>query len=217
MKNILLRKGAAPAMIAIVLTLGGCGMGTYNPGVESVQQPVVSRTDYTFDVRQDGGGSLANGETQRLQAWFESLRIGYGDRIAIDDRNPSANSASHSDVAAIAARYGLLLDETAPVTAGQAGDGMVRVVVSRMTASVPGCPDWSRPSQPEYGSSTMSNYGCATNSNLAAMIANPEDLIRGQTGTGSSDAQSSSKAIKSFREKAPTGAAPLQSVSSKGQ
>jgi hypothetical protein len=30
----------------------------------------------------------------------------------------------------------------------------------------------------------MSNFGCAVNSNLAAMVANPEDLFHGREGTG---------------------------------
>lgn len=217
MKTIFLRNTAAPALIALSLALGGCGAGTYNPGVESVNQPVVSRVDYALDLQQNSNGGLASGEKQRLNDWFQSLRLGYGDQVSIDDRNPYGNAASRDDVAGSAARYGLLTSETAPVTAGTIADGMVRVVVSRMTASVPGCPDWSRPSMPEYGASSMSNYGCATNTNLAAMIANPEDLIRGQSGDSGTDGRSSSKAIKSFRDKVPTGDAALKTESAKGQ
>ena len=33
---------------------------------------------------------------------------------------------------------------------------------------------------PTSTTSSMSNYGCAVNSNLAAMIANPEDLVHGR-------------------------------------
>ena len=217
MKHILLRKAGAPAMMALSLALGGCGVGTYNPTVESVHQPVVSRIDYALDLQQSGNGGLAGGEKQRLADWFESLRLGYGDQVSIDDRNPYGNAASRDDIAGAAARYGLLTSENAPVTVGVIGDGMVRVVVSRMNASVPGCPDWSRPSQPEYGASTMSNYGCAINANLAAMIANPEDLIRGQTGDSGTDGRSSSKAIKAFRELTPTGAGALKTETTKGQ
>jgi pilus assembly protein CpaD len=51
----------------------------------------------------------------------------------------------------------------------------------------------------------LSNYGCATNSNLAAMIADPEDLVRGKTGGPQVDAALSGKAIKAYREAQPTG------------
>ena len=63
-----------------------------------------------------------------------------------------------------------------------AEDGPVRVVVSRTRATVPNCPNWSVPSQPNYNNRSMSNFGCAVNSNLAAMVANPEDLVHGDFG-----------------------------------
>jgi pilus assembly protein CpaD len=213
MNSNLVRKAARPALLALSLTLGACG-GTANPGLESVHQPVVNRLDYALDLNTGGNGSLTEGESQRLAAWFDTLRVGYGDRISVDDPSPYGGAASREAVASVAARYGLLLNESAPVTTGTVQAGMVRVVVSRMSASVRGCPDWSRQSQPEYEASTTSNHGCATNSNLAAMIANPEDLIRGQTG--STDQRVSSKAIKTFRDKEPTGAAALKQENSKG-
>jgi pilus assembly protein CpaD len=108
-----------------------------------------------------------------------------------------------------------LLGDSAPITAGAIEPGSVRVVVSRSTASVPGCPDWRSQSQPEFASSTMSNYGCAINSNLAAMIANPEDLVRGAASDGV-DANTSAKAIKSYRDKVPTGEQDLEKVDTKG-
>ena len=212
-----LRLIAAPVLIALGLSLAGCDMGTSNRGMEAAHQPVVSRIDYAMDLRLAGTGTLADGEAQRLRAWFDSLKIGYGDRVALDDRTPYGNGAIRDDVATAAARYGLLLSEGAPVTAGAFDDGAVRVIVSRMTAAVPGCPDWSRRSQPEFGGSTMSNFGCGVNSNFAAMVANPEDLILGQSDSGGNDARLSCKAIKSFREKAPSGTGDLKNSSSKEQ
>jgi len=82
-----------------------------------------------------------------------------------------------------------------------------------MKATVPGCPDFSRVSQPEFNSNTSSNQGCAINSNLAAMVANPADLVRGQPGADTSDDVSSLKAIDTFRKAVPTGAGGLKSDS----
>lgn len=206
-----MRRLSSSALIALALTLGACG--TQNRGLETVHQPVVSRADYVFDVGADGGG-LASGENERLAAWFSSMELGYGDRVSIDD--PSANSETREAVAALAARYGLLIADTAPVTAGQVTPGAARVVVSRTSATVPGCPDWSRPSDPELEGSTMSNYGCASSANLAAMVANKEDLIRGQDPIGSADASTAGKAIRSYRDRPPTGAQPLKSETTKG-
>ena len=159
-------------LAALTLTLGACG-GTMNRGMESVHQPVVSRTDFVYDVNDASG---AQG-SQRLAAWFDSLNIGYGDRISVDD--PMSSASNRASVASVANRYGLMLQDSAPVTQGQIAPGMFRVVVSRSKAEVPGCPDWSRSSLGNYNSDAPSNYGCATNANLAASIADPNDLVGG--------------------------------------
>lgn len=195
---------------ASLLALAACGTGTYNPGIEPVHQPVVERIDYTLDVRASGGG-LGDEETLRVADWFETLELGYGDRVSIDDPSPYGNAEARDAIAGQAARYGLLLSDSAPVTTGAVGEGLLRVVVSRQTASVPDCPDWSRPSQPEFGNSTMSNYGCASATNLAAMVANPEDLIRGQQGA--LDSRVNERAIRVYRAKVPTGAGALKTES----
>jgi len=216
MKSKSVRKLTAPALVALSLALGGCGGGTLNPGLESVHQPVVARTDFVMDVQTGGSSGLAEGESTRLAHWFESLELGYGDRVTIDDPSSYANGEARGAVAALTSRYGLLLGDGTPVTAGQVAPGTIRVVVSRMTASVDECPDWSRPSQPEFESSTTSNYGCAMAKNLAAMVASPEDLVRGQVGAGGGDARAASKAIKVFRDRIPTGMQEVKTVSSKG-
>lgn len=171
-------------LVAAASMLSACGpTGTpANRSVASVNQPVVQRADYVLDLGT-GGVGLASGEIDRLADWFETIKLGYGDRVAIDFGGDYGNPDVSRVVGGVAARYGMLLSNTAPVTAGDVPSGSVRVVVSRMRASVPGCPDWSRRSQPEYAGATTSNYGCATNGALAAMIANPQDLVEGRTSS----------------------------------
>ena len=187
------------ALIALGVTLAGCG--PVNRSLNSVNQPIVSQTSYVFDARADGG-SLSDGEAARLAGWFDSLKLGYGDKVSLDD--PSGSGAARDTVARIAAHYGLLLSPTAPVTAGTPTPGAVRIVVSRSAADVPHCPNWDRASQPEFAASTMSNYGCANNANLAAMVADPQDLIRGRQGDGS-DPRVATRAVRVFRDGDITG------------
>jgi pilus assembly protein CpaD len=59
----------------------------------------------------------------------------------------------------------------------------------------------------------MSNYGCAVNANLAAMVANPEDLVHGREAAGLTDAVTGVKAVEFYRNTAPTGTKGLQDVS----
>jgi pilus assembly protein CpaD len=181
-------------LLAPAALLSGCG--TYNGGLESVHQPVVERSNFSLDLAT-AGGSLASGEAARLNGWMGSLRLGYGDRVALED--PSGSGVVRDQVSAQAAKFGLLLTDSVPVTGGTVASGTVRVVISRTTASVPGCPDYSRMYQPDYSASTSSNYGCAMNANLAAMVANPEDLVRGRAGTGVSDPAMAAKAVEALR------------------
>ena len=187
-------------LIALALALPACG--TVNRGVESVHQPVVQRTDYVIDLNTNGAG-LAGGESERLDGWFRSIDLAFGDRVSIDD--PSGAGVARGDVQALLGRRGLTMTGAAPVTAGTVAPGTVRVVVSRASANVPGCPDWSRPSSPDFAGSTTSNYGCANNAALAAMVADPIDLVQGREAGAAIDTVTSTKAIKSYRETVPTG------------
>jgi pilus assembly protein CpaD len=192
----------APSLAAIALGLALAGCGPVNRGVATVHQPVVTRADYTLDVGVDANG-LRYGEERRLTAWFDSLNVGYGDRISIDDPAPAAGH--RNAVGEVASQYGLLVDRTPPVTQGAVPPGTIRVIITRSTAEVPNCPDWRRDSHPEFEASTTSNFGCAANSNLAMMVANPQDLIVGQAGSPTRDARSVTKSVKTYRDYVPTG------------
>jgi pilus assembly protein CpaD len=209
--------GAGTAALALLLAAGaGDAQSKMNRGVESVHQPVVERTDYMIDVGV-GPRGLAMGEADRLAGWFEGLGLGYGDTVTLDDPMGWRGGAAQDGVNAVVARYGMLISrDAAPVTAGRPAPGTLRVVVSRASAHVDGCPDWSHGGSAELASSSGSNYGCATATNLAAMIANPEDLVVGQDGNHTADAMLSVKAIKTYRDAVSTGAAGLKSESSQG-
>jgi pilus assembly protein CpaD len=189
------------------LTLSACGGMPTNRTLYSVNQPVVERNHFTFDV-STGAGGMTYSEQRRLAGWFEAMDLRYGDRIAVDD--PLQSSSTRAAVEALASRYGILVSETAPATPGYVNAGTARVVLTRSTASVPSCPNWSAKSDVNLNNATSTNFGCATNGNLAAMIANPEDLVKGADSTGNTTVMSGNKAIKTYREKAPTGAAALK-------
>ncbi len=203
------------ALLALATALAGCTHDRPTVamrGVSSVNVPVVSRADYVFDAAAPDG-SLGPSEEARLDGWFRSLQLGYGDSIYVD--GPYADGA-RADVARVASRYGMLIHDGAPVTAGGVAPGSVRVVVSRTRASVPNCPNWSVPSQPNLENATMSNFGCGLNSNMAAMVANPEDLVHGREGSGLTDSTTATRAIGVYRTAPPTGSKGLQDISTKG-
>jgi pilus assembly protein CpaD len=210
------RAAGAAIALSLGLALSACNTAgtnsTINRSLDSIRQPVVEQQTYALDVAATSGG-LPVSEQRRLADWFESMDLGYGDRIGIDDAMASA--AVRADVAKIAGRYGLLVGDGAPVTQGYVDPGKVRVVVSRSRAFVPGCPDWSEHTAEHGNNSTSPGFGCAVNGNLAAMVADPQQLLHGAAGTGDTVIMSSTKAIETYREAKPTGADGLPAVSSK--
>ncbi|MFV0623726.1 CpaD family pilus assembly lipoprotein [Sphingomonas sp. ac-8] len=203
---------AAVALCAPALLLAACD-STVNRGIESVHQPVVSHSDYAVDLATTPYG-LAEGEASRLAGWMSALQPGYGDRIAIDESG--GGSGARAQIAAEVARYGLLLADGMPVTQGAVTPGTVRVVLSRATASVPNCPRDDPYDAYTIDAHTNANYGCAINTNLAAMVANSDDLVRGQTGSGLADTITATKAIDAHRKAAPSGGGGTQLLSPGG-
>lgn len=186
-------------LIAASLSLAGCGTLPTNTSMYSVHQPVVERTNFAIDLVSDGSG-IASADQVRLNEWFDALGLGYGDRISIDNGNGYASSDAARDVAAAAAKRGMLMTDTAPTTPGAIAPGNIRVVVTRSQASVPSCPDWSTTHENNYNSGNHSNHGCASNSNLAAMVADPEDLVRGRE-SGRLDRNSGKAAVNAYKTK----------------
>jgi pilus assembly protein CpaD len=212
-KNSILAAPGTALALSLGLALAGCNSIPTNRQLESIHQPVVERTNYTLDVTT-GPGGLSLPEQRRLAGWFEAMDLRYGDRISIDD--PLASPATRSAIAAVASRYSLLLSDDAPVTPGYVNAGTARVIVTRSLARVPGCPDWSTTSDSNPLNATSSSYGCAVNGNLAAMVANPEHLVKGAEGTGETVVMTSTKAIETYRSKAPSGAGELKVSSTAG-
>jgi len=202
-------------LVALASSLAACNTPDVNmpdTGVAAVNVPVVTSADYVFDAAAPDG-ALAAGEAERLNGWFQGLGLGYGDSIYVDG---AYTDAARGQVAAIAGQYGMMVSAGAPVTAGPVAPGSVRVVVSRRRATVPNCPNWSLPSEPNYYNKNLSNFGCGVNSNIAAMVANPEDLIHGRAGTGTGDVDTAAKAVILYRSAPPSGSKGLQSTSTKG-
>ena len=199
--------------LSLGLAVAGCGGMPTNASLYSTKQPVVERTNYTFDVSTNSSGLSIN-EQQRLNGWFEAMDLSYGDRVAIED--PTANPAVTSAVNDLAGRYGLMVTTVAPTTSGFLEPGQARVVITRSTASVPGCPDWSAKSDMNYSNGTSPGYGCAVNSNFAAMVADPQDLLEGKEATGGAVVATGNKAIQTLRDAPTTGAKGLQDATGEG-
>jgi pilus assembly protein CpaD len=210
------------AAVSALAFTGGCAMqprtltSANNTSLYSLHQPVVEHTNFVFDVAADGDGVSA-AEQARLGAWFDSIGLRYGDSVSIDELRGSDSHGARHDIAQVAAARGLLVaDAAAPVTEGGAAPGYVRIVASRSTASVDGCPDWQG-KEIDSPVRTGTNYGCATNVNLAAMIANPDDLVQGREASGEGAVVVAGRAIRTYRESQPSSRQGLPANSTTGR
>jgi pilus assembly protein CpaD len=77
-------------------------------------------------------------------------------------------------------------------------DSRNQPIVTAGGAYVPNCPNWSS-SHLDSAALNDYNHGCAINSNLAAMIADPMDLIHGKSDQ-TTDTENNMRAIKAWRE-----------------
>ena len=206
------------AISVLALGLGACTSNssgpltaTNNPSLYSVHQPIVQHTNFVLDL-DASGDSLSASERSRLIGWFEGIELRYGDRIYVEEARDYPSPGARGDVGRVLGEYGMLLQSGAPITNGNVAPGTVRVVASRATASVPNCPNWSE-QQIAPSANTSANYGCAVNSNLAAMVADPNDLVRGRQGSVDSSGSTATRAVRVYRERQPTGAQPLPATS----
>lgn len=205
---------------AACLPLAACGPTSTTTladrGVESVHQPVVSHESYAYDIRTDDGLRLSGAERTRLAGWLDSLGVGYGDSLTLATNGAGIPESLARDIGALLAPHGLAVLEDDSPAAGAPPEGVVRLILRRATASVPGCPDWKTKQESDMVGGTSSNFGCGVNGNLAAMVADPDDLLRGRTSDSPLRTVPSTKAIKTYIEQAPTGAGGLKTMTATG-
>lgn len=201
-------------LLALAGSLAGCmggGAANSNRSLDSIHQPIVSNQIFNFDVATIGG-ELPPSEQGKLEGWFDAMGIAYGDRIAVEDPSLYGKGPATAQIRRMVERRGLLVSSAVPVTAGAVAPGYLRVTITRASARVPGCPNWASNSSSSDSNATSSNYGCATNANLAAMVADPNDLIKGSRNE-QPDPSAATKPIRVFRDREPTGKGELKEVS----
>lgn len=130
-----------------------------------------------------------------LSQFLERSRPGYGTRLFV---SADAGGLAQERRAAIEQRLKAAGYKVESLVE-QSGSGDVTVIVGRYVATPPACPDWRKPADGDRGNTPMSNLGCATESNLAAMVADPGDLIRGRR-PGAADGETAAAGIQRYRE-----------------
>lgn len=184
-------KLAMPAVLVATVLLGGCAnrdsitVGAIPDDYRTNHPIMISQQDKTLDIpvgASDRG--MTRAQSQSLLGFLE----GY-DRAAASVLTISVPSGSANEVAAqsaargfakVAAANGIRRDRIAFISydAGAADVAApVRVTYSAMRAHTDKCGRWSADIADTSENKHYGNFGCSYQNNLAAQIANPNDLL----------------------------------------
>lgn len=221
-RNRARRPRARLSALAVLLALGACAPTLSWQPMEAPKQPQVEAVDFRHSVHFETDRAVITApEEARLRAFLDSLgqpgratvRIeGHADERATDLYNMDLSARRAERVAAFLEAYGyprptlhtVAYGEMVPVAPGSTDEAWrqnrrAEIIVRRHVATVPGCPDWSKPSGFDPYNMGMSNFGCATASNLARMVADPADLAHGRE-LGPADGVREADAFRRYRD-----------------
>jgi pilus assembly protein CpaD len=206
-----------PALAALVLattTLTGCAMFGQRDHIEvgsipddyRTRHPIViaetqkqlmvpvgnASRELSFAEKEVVSGFLANYATQGSGAIYVSSPAG----------SQNAGAAGHianqvAQVVAANGYQGRVMMSQYNVPEGQATPPVI-VSYGAITASAGPCGKWTEDVMANSENKNYDNFGCAYQNNLAAMVANPLDLL-GPRKTGPIDAADRDKVISDYR------------------
>ena len=171
--------------LASLLLLGACDL-RLNEHVMKARQNVdlrqanrVDLVQYHHQINFEGGRNRpTDAEYARFDTFARSINLGYADELVLRGGAP----ARQHTLANYFEHRGLLATvKLEPGNSEEMASNTVKVVVNRHVVTPPACPDWSNFDGNENRNTPGSNYGCAIDASLGYMVANPRDLIQGQT------------------------------------
>lgn len=174
---------------ALCLSLGACatpeGPGTVEPRRAEVGE-LESRHAVLFT---SGSASVQEAEREALNRFLAPLLNDPHASVLVEAPAANADTLARDRSMAVVQMLAERQITTRLEPLNEYTPGSVRVLVRRVTAYVPNCPDWSSEDGSPFTNSVSSNFGCATARNLSLMIEDPNDLVRGRSsnvGTGNS-------------------------------
>lgn len=181
------------APLAAAATLAACASEQLPESAETAWQgaPPVFKVSTTEQTRTlyvtPGSGALSGAERQTLDGLIADAAQGAERGIVHLTLRSPAGPATLDGLrrAAIAAGVEPTKIEVAPLegrpVAGGAGIPVL-VTASVSRAIPPSCPRTSVPNIVGYENADASNWGCSVVSNIEAQIADPRDLVQGESG-----------------------------------
>lgn len=188
------------ALAVLAMGLAGC---TEPPPPEPklLAEPAALQVDKkteTHKLAVDAAGKPSDLERRRLAAFIAD--VAGKDPAAVHVTIQSSQTAPHMQaIVKLIAAEGI---DPRKIDFGAAPGGSSRsvtIVADKYTAEAPDCPAWDTGPVATNNNSTRANLGCANLSNLAAMVADPHDLIAGKSST-KADATTAAAAVQRYHD-----------------
>ncbi len=209
-----IRPAAIATFFAILLTACAPQAAQWS-GAESSKEIKVEwvnfRHDVNFSTIQTAPSDF---ERARLQSFLAQMRMTPSSRVAVTAASGPLAAPRADAVVALLAEQQIGSTSLASGSLVNVAPGSVAVIVGRYVATPPNCPDWRKPANQNFQNSPASNFGCADAVNLALMVEDPADLLRGRR-LGPGDAAGLVHGIQRYRSNlviAPTEQVTQESV-----
>lgn len=214
-----------PVALALVLATGslaGC-KSLEEPGAHMAGYTLINETErHPIMVSQQPAsmslsipaGSPGLSASQRAQVvdFLRHFRAGDAGNSKLLIAVPSGGANEVAAMRAAGQLNGLIKEagfadnavQVRPYNGGRNASAPIRFAYMRYVAQGPNCGTWPTNLAEEYRNLNYPNFGCAQQANLAAMIANPADLVTPRT-MDPADAERRSIVIDRYRQGRATG------------
>jgi pilus assembly protein CpaD len=205
---------ALVATLAALFALAACDtpfpetQNEFMPVSSSDRFPIeVAKGPVKFDVPTDKG-ALNTQQKDVIVRFAQQAKSNYASTVHV--RRPSGGGRGAAVASAIER---ILIKQGLPnsmiVQGTYPGDAHAPVVVSyiRTWAVTQECGNWDEDLAITYSNAGYDNFGCSVQNNVAAMVANPNDLVMPRT-EDPSDPMRRSTVLNKYREGVPTNTQP---------
>ena len=191
----------AKLLLPFFILLTGCAEFTTQWTPEDSPKAIrVDVSRQTYEARfAPGSASLGPAETTRLARFVAAGGIQQQDRVAFEQPDVLGKLSEQRRNALLKAlRTNGVGASVSIAAAPKVGRDRVVLEIERGVAIAPPCPDWSKPPI-DYSAQVSSNFGCANAANLAAMVADPADLLHAQPNARAEGSMAAG-AVQSFHD-----------------
>jgi pilus assembly protein CpaD len=169
--------------VGSVLVAGSCSMANDGNTISedgARNHPIAVEPSYRdLKVQYMGGAEgMTAADVAKFDAFVADYRVHGNGSLGISVPSGAGSRAAISFFGERAALSGISRDKIL-VTTREAGNSDPRVDVSYIayTAHTQACGDWSDDESFTMENHTSKNFGCAVQQNIAAMVADPRDLL----------------------------------------